>query len=316
MLEILSLTSVIFILIATGYLAVRSGKFTAGEMATLGKFVVAFAIPALIFRALSSRPLGEIFDAGYIGAMLGGSLLVFAFGYVWARRVGGASAEASTFSAVGMSCSNSGFVGYPLLLMALPQVAQTALALNMVVENLVMIPLALVMAERAQGGGATSGARLAGQIALRLLRNPIIIALILGMIVSVAGLRMPAVIARPIDIMASASAALSLTAIGGALAGLPLRSINASVLSVVIGKLLLHPLAVGAGLVVMSATGFGVQDDNLAAAAIIMASMPVMSIYPILAQRYGEGQNAALALLVMTAASFVTITLVLAIMLP
>lgn len=315
MFDILTITSVIFVLIGVGYLSVRFGLFSFAEMSVLGKFVVNLALPALIFRAVSSRPLGEIANAGYLGAMLGGSLAVFILGYLWSRRVAGGSAEASTFRAMGMSCANSGFVGYPVLLMALPDIATTALALNMIVENLIMIPLVLTMAELARGGGARGG-RLAAQIAWRLARNPIAIALALGVLASISGAALPMVIERPVEIFASASAALSLVVIGGALAALPLRSLNISVLAVVTGKLLLHPLAVALGLVIMAALGFGVGDERLAAAAIIMAAMPVMAIYPILAQRYGEEQSAALSLFVMTLLSFLTISATLAIALP
>lgn len=54
-----------------------------------------------------------------------------------------------------MSCSNSGFVGYPILLLILTPIAGVVLALNMMVENLV-IPLLFVMAERTRGGGGVS----------------------------------------------------------------------------------------------------------------------------------------------------------------
>ncbi|MFV0386315.1 AEC family transporter [Paracoccus sp. (in: a-proteobacteria)] len=315
MFDILTITGVIFVLIGTGYVSIRLGAFSSAEMATLGKFVVNLALPALIFHAVSSRSLGEIANPGYLGAYLAGSLAVFAIGYLWSRRAAGETAGAATFRAMGMSCSNSGFVGYPVLLMALPEVAATALAMGMIVENLVMIPLILALAERARSNEAAPR-RLAIQIARRLTRNPVVISLALGILVSVSGVTLPTVIARPVEILASASAAVSLAVIGGTLAALPLRSLNPQVMVVVAGKLLLHPLLVALGLVLMSALGWGVGDPQLAAAAVIMASVPVMAIYPILAQGVGEERNAALAMLVMTALSFFTISATLAITLP
>ena len=314
MFEILSITGTIFAVIGAGYLSVRLGLFAASEMATLGKFVVNFALPALIFKAVSTRPIGEIANAGYLGAVLLGSLAVFGLGYLWSRRVAGETATASTFSAMGMSCANSGFVGFPILLMAMPDIASKALALNMIVENLVMIPLVLFLAEYARGGD-TGGLRLARQIGLRLVRNPIVIALVLGLAVSASGLSVPVIVTRPVDIFAAASAAVSLAVIGGTLASLPMRDIRWPVLRISAGKLLLHPLAVGAGFAAMSLVGWPEADDRLVAAGIILASMPAMGVYPILAQAYGEERNASLALLAMTGASFLTISLVLAILL-
>ena len=312
MFEILSITGVIFVIIGIGFVSVRGGLFSPDDMRTLGKFVVNLALPALILRAVSGRSLSEVANVGYLGAVLFGSLAVFSLGYLWTRRGSGKSAVVSTFGAMGMSCANSGFVGYPVLLMVLPEVASIALALNMIVENLVMIPLVLIMAEYSRNTGIAGG-KLAQQIAVRLIRNPIVIALLLGLAVSASGITLPKLIERPIDIFASASAAVSLAVIGGTLASLPLRSLNASVISVVIGKLVIHPLAVALGLFLMTMIGLGVGNDQLAAAAVIIAATPVMAIYPILAQRYGEDHYASLAMLVMTALSFITISVVLAI---
>jgi predicted permease len=313
MLEVISTTSIAFIVIALGYVSVKRSLFSPLNMEILGKYVINFALPALIFQAISGRDFREILNIGYLGAYLGGSLLIFAGGYAWSRRVSGLTPMASIFQSMGMSCSNSGYVGYPILLVAMPAIASTALALNMIVENLIMIPLALVMAEHARGG---AGARwtLTGQIALRLIRNPIIIALITGLAVSLLGLEVPEIIAGPIDLVAASSAAVSLVAIGGMLAAIPLRALDVQVMPVVVGKLLLHPLAVWIGLLMVAAAGIAVADQRLAQAAILMAAMPAMSIYPILAQSYGQQRTAALALLMMTALSFFSISAALALL--
>lgn len=314
-LSILTVTGTIFVLIGVGFASVRGRLFSGAEMATLGKFVVHLALPALVFRAVSSRALSDIAEPGYLLAVLIGSLAIFALGYAYARRIAGESAQVSTFRAMGMACANSGFVGYPVLMLTLPQVATTALALNMMVENVVMIPLGLILAERALGGAA-KGRQLAGQIALRLARNPILIGLVLGVLASGAGVVVPQVLARAIDALAGASAALSLAVIGGTLAGLPMGEVNRAVLPVVAGKLVGHPLAVGLALMGLSALGLGVNTPDLAAAAVIMAAMPVMGIYPLLAQRYGEERRAALAMFAMTVLSFFTLNGVLVLMLP
>jgi hypothetical protein len=310
MLKIISATSVVFIVIALGYVSVKRSLFSQRDTDTFGKYVVNLALPALIFRSVSERNISEILNIGYLSAYLAGSLLIFAGGYAWSRRVSGLTPMASTFQSMGMSCSNSGYIGYPILLVAMPAIASTALALNMIVENLIMIPLVLVMAEHAEGG-SRSDWTLVEQIARRLICNPIVIALITGLAVSLLGLEMPGIIAKPIDLLAASSAPVSLVAIGGMLAGIPLRAVDAQVVPIVVCKLLLHPLAVWLGLLAVAAAGIPVADQRLAHAAILMAALPAMSVYPILAQRYGQQRIAALAMLVMTGLSFFSISAVL-----
>lgn len=310
MLGILSVTGVIFILITVGYIAVRLSALSETDMGALGRFVIGFALPALIFRAISERDLGEIFDIGYLAAYLAGSLSVFAVGYWWSRKVSRLPPMDSTFQGMGMCCPNSGFIGYPILLMALPKVASTALTLAMIIENLFLIPLMFVMAERA-AGGVGNGRQIAMQIGSRLLRNPVIIAIVAGLAVSLLRLETPAMIAKSVDLLALSSTAIALVVIGGTLPELPFQALNPRIVPVVIGKLVLHPLAVGLGLWVAAAAGIAVADPELASAAIIIAAMPTMGIYPILAQRYGQQRGAAVVMLVMTVLSFFSISLVL-----
>lgn len=307
---IVPVTGTIFAMIALGYASVRFGLFDAGAMRVLGRYVVNLALPALIFRAVTANDLGAILDAGYLVAYLFGSIATFGLGYAWSRRVTRLSPLASTFQGMGMSCANSGFVGYPILLMTLPAVAGTALALNMVVENLVMIPLILVMAERARGVADTGGV-LAWRILRRLAANPIILGLLAGLAVAASGVVLPTIVSRSVDLVAQSSAAISLIVIGGALVGLPPGGINRAVAPVVAGKLAVHPIAVGLGLAAVPYL-FAVEvEGSLIAAGIVVAAMPPMGIYPIIAQQYGEGPVAAMAMLVMTALSFFTVSAVL-----
>lgn len=302
----LSTTGTIFALIAVGYVAVMRGVFSTGDLRVLGRFVVNFALPALIFTAVSSRTISEVLNAGYLLGYLAGSLSALAAGYWWSRMVWKDTPIASTFQAMGMSCANSGFVGYPILMLVMPSVAPTALALNMIVENLIVLPLLLIMAERASGMAKGWGAVL--PIARRLATNPIILALLAGLCVSLLGIELPTVIMNPIKLIAASSAAISLIVIGGTLAGLPIRAIDKRAAGVVLGKLGLMPVAVWLGLWAAEAAGFGVGNEDLRTAAILMAATPAMGVYPILAQQYGQAERAAIAMLVMTVLSFFSIS--------
>jgi predicted permease len=70
--------------------------------------------------------------------------------------------------------------------------------------------------------------RLVVQIAARLARNPIVLALCAGVVVSVFHIPLPQILFRPVDILANASAAVSLIVIGGTLAGLSLSFLTIS----------------------------------------------------------------------------------------
>lgn len=306
MLETLAITGPIYIVIALGYSAVRFGLFTKLDLRVLGTFVIKFALPALIFTSLSQRPVQDILNGRYLLAYAAGSLAVMGIAFAWGRWRQGKGTTLSALSALGMSSSNSGYVGYPIAVPVLGQeTAAVGLALCMVVENLVMIPLALVAAETGAGTGERWWRVLLRALA-QLLKNPVILAIAAGFCVALMQIPISAPLARTVNMLALSSTALALFVIGGALVGLQTRGMRRDVSAIALGKLLLHPLAVG--LVVWL---WPPQEPALRAAAVIYASMPMLSIYPILAQKYELDGFCAAALMLTTVLSFVTISVIL-----
>ncbi|HMN73658.1 MAG TPA: AEC family transporter [Rhodoblastus sp.] len=300
--QVLAITVPIFLLIGVGYFAVRAGLVEQAGLKTMAGFVLNFALPALIIRALATRKLSEVADISYFLVYGGASLVVFAGVFLVARRARGHGRSASAIQALGATAANSGFFGYPTAALVLGAPAGVALSLNMAFENIILIPLALALAEAGRSGGGGVAETLRGA-ALRLVRNPLIIAIVVGALLSGTGLALPAPVARAVDMLANAAGAAALFAIGGALIGLETRGMAGDVGLVVAGKLIAHPLAVFAGL--KFAPGL---DPALAKAALIFASAPVITIYPLLGAVYGQGRLCAAALMAGTAASFATVS--------
>ena len=303
MLSILSITGPIYLAVLLGYACTRLGLFAKADMRLFGKFVINLALPALLFNALSSRSVGEILNPGYMAAYALAGLLMIGVGLVVARVLARQPLHYASMFAMGMSCPNSGFVGYPVVLLTLGgSVAGVGLALNMMVENLLLIPLLLALAdlEGSRGG--------AGQVVLRtlkgLVRNPMIIAIVAGLLASLLGWTPPLPLARTVNLFAQASGALSLFVIGGSLVGQSLRGMGPAVLQITLGKLVLHPLLMFAVLGWL----VPVADPQLRTAVLLTTAMPIMGIYTILSQRHGHEGISAAALLATTAASFFTLS--------
>ena len=304
MLQILAVTGPIYLVIALGYAAVRHAVFSKADMRVLGTYVVRFALPALVFTALSQQPVAAILNGRYLAAYAAGSLAVMALAYSWGRFRQGKGMAQSALSALGMSSSNSGFVGYPIAVQAVGAgPAAVGLALCMVVENALMIPLALAVAD---GGGGGRWHRVAARSLAGLGRNPIILAMAAGIGVALLGLPISGVLARTVNMLALSSTAVSLFVIGGTLVGLQTRGMRRDVSAISLGKLLLHPLAVG-----LAVWALPPVDPALRTAAVVYAGAPMLSIFPILAQKHGFEDFCAAALLLTTVLSFATMSLVL-----
>ncbi len=305
MIDLLSLVAPIFLLIAVGFAIVRAGVAPAGLVPALGFLVLHVALPALILHALVGQDFRGSFNPHYIAAYAGGSLAVFLGVLTMFRWLLKRPLAHAAVAALGASASNSGFVGFPVASIALGGPALAALPLCMLVENILVIPLALALGEVGTQQGR-SLADVARHTALRLARTPLILAILLGLGLSATGLHPPGPLARAIEMLADASVPCALLVVGGTLAGLRAVPVAGDVAWIVIAKLVLHPLAVGGAFMLV-----GDVPAGLMAAGIIMAGAPMLTIYPILGERFGCGGMSAAALLCATTASFVTMMIVL-----
>ncbi len=312
MLDILSITGPIYLCIALGYACVRFGVFTAADMRVLGRFVIQIALPALLFNALASRPLGELLQPAYLLAFGVGSMAVLLLGLWQAHRLQRRGLTESAYIAMGMTCSNSAYIGYPVLLLTIGPLAGVALAMNLLVENLLKLPLLMTLADIGASGTARTTWRAAlRQTLQRLVRNPMIAAIVLGFAVALLKWPLPPVLSRTIHLFGAASGGLALFIIGGTLVGLQVRGLRRRVSEITVGKLVLHPLAVWAAIVLLPLAGLPALSGDLRLAAVLSAAIPTFGVYPLIAQRHGHEGFSAAALLATTAASFVTLSAVL-----
>jgi len=307
-LDVLAITGPIYFVVAVGYACTRAGLFQRADMRVFGKYVVNLALPALLFNALSQRSVAEVLNPVFVAAYAAGSVAASLAGVFWARRAAGKGLSEAGIIGMGMSCPNSGFIGFPIIALLFgPVTAGIALALAMVVENVVSIPLSLAIADSdGADAGASRGARLRMVLVQSLrsvARNPMIWGIALGFLFSLTGWRLPEPVARTVNLFAAATASLSLFVIGGSLVGIHLRGLARDVAVIALGKLLLHPLCVLAAVLLLPP-----MARELQVAAVVLAAVPMLGIYPILAQKHGHDTLAAAAQLGTTVASFFTLT--------
>lgn len=304
MLSVLPMTAPIFILIALGYVAVRLDLMPAEAVPGLGRFVLFFSMPALIFYTLSGLSLRHVIEPYYLMAYGGGSLLLLILGFLFTLLVLKNGGVLASFKSLGMVVPNSVLFGYPVLLQVFEDPPARAMAMSLVVESLFLLPMALALLEfnSNRTNGNTIGRVLLGLLG-RVLRNPLVLAIIAGTLVSGLNITVPPFINTSLELLSRASAAVALFVIGGSLVGSSVRGNVTGMSTVMLGKLLAHPLLVA--LMVWWLPPF---DPDLQWAAILIAAMPVMSVYPIIGSQYGQGSFAAGTLLLTTSVAFITLS--------
>ena len=299
MLQILNITAPIYLLIAAGFLAVRLGLFKKDDMRLLGRLLVLCILPALVFRAISRYSIDQVLNLHFLAVYGLGSAVVMVAGVLYSLRLRRQGAPQAAFIGMGMAASNSVFVGYPIASQLIGSSADIALALCLLVENLLIIPATLVMAS---ANPSLPWYQALAHSLKALLRNPIFLAIVAGFGFALLGLPLPSVLDRTLGLAAGAAAPLALFMIGGVLVGQSLEGVRLDMAAVSIGKLLLHPAAMLLLLAVLPA-----GDAKLATAAVLFAAMPMPAIFPALAQRFGLDGWCSTVLIVVTIVSFFTL---------
>lgn len=291
----------IFAVIGIGWLAVRSGYLDRGAVAPAGQVVMRIALPAMIFLALAGTPSGQAFDLAFLLVYCAASLAVLLLCYAFARLALGISKPEAVVVALGVSMANSAFMGFPIGQAVLGQeLAIRVFAHVLIVENLVVLPLALLLLALAGHDGSQRP-----NVLREVLRNPLMIALVAGGAVSALGMGLPAPASAVLEFLGRLSAPLALLVIGGMLASLPASGRLGAVGLIVGGKLLVHPLLVGMGVALVPGV-----TPAMALGGVLFAAMPMITIFPLLSARVGQGQLAAFGLLIATSASFFTLPFV------
>lgn len=304
MLAIASITAPIFLLIAIGFAAVRAGWIPRDGALAMGRYALFFALPALLFNALAKRSLDAIIVPPFLLVYVTGSLIAFAIGVAAATALRRTSVLDNAFFGMGIAMSNSGYIGYALVAQVLGTEALGAVAMAILTEVLVILPLTLTLAEVSTHKDSHGPWTLAGKVLGQIVRNPILIAIAAGLACAELGVHLPALLGGTIDLLAGSAAPVALFAIGGTLAGQRIHDGLPGALLIAAGKLFVHPAAVLLMLAVVPPF-----DQTLTQAAVILAGLPMVTIFPLLAHRYGHGERSASALIVTTTLSFFTLTL-------
>lgn len=205
----------IWILTAIGYAAGRGGLLGEQAESVLGRFVFHVAMPAALFTMVSgSRP--GAFAQAPMAAFAAGTLLVSALGYAVGRRFFGRDRGEAAVGGMASGYVNSANLGIPVAVQVLGDasfVAQVILFQVLVVSPVV---LTLLDSGTQRGGSAAGGLR---RMLTMPVRNPVIMASLLGVAVSATGLRLPEAVSHSCDVLGAAAVPTALVTLGLSLHG-------------------------------------------------------------------------------------------------
>ena len=295
----------VFALILLGYLCRRTGRMGPAGASELNRFVVWLGLPALLFSVVATSTWEQLWQPGFIAAFAIGCLGVFAFtlGY---RRMQKQPLVDASLDALGASYANTGYVGIPLCMLVLGDDALQPAMVASIVVVCVLFAIALACVET--GIHAGQGVlRTMGKVSRALLRNPLVIAPVLGALWAASGLQLPVPLDTLLTLLGAAAAPCALVSLGLFLAQPQPEGRVQGVWPLVGLKLLLQPL-------ITWYLAFQVFElpTMWAYSALLLSALPTGTGPYMLAEFYGrEGSRVSRVVLLSTLGSLITLSLIL-----
>ena len=293
----------VFVVIGIGYLMTWRSLISDTAIDGLVRFTQNFAIPCLLFRAISQIDLGASVSVPLIFSYYLGAFASFFAGYLGARIFFKRSPVDAV--AIGFCClfSNTVLLGLPITERAY---GKDALAANFAIITFhaplcYMLGVTAMEIARNQAKGLVNGAK---QVANAMFHNPFVIAIFLGLFTNLTNLPLPKPLVDGVDLLASAALPTALFSLGGILFRYRPEGDMKAILMVCIISLVLHP-----SIVMTSARLLELDRDALRSAVLTSAMAPGVNAY-VFAHMYGAARRvAASAVLFSTAGSVISIWL-------
>lgn len=298
---LLHLTAPIFVLIGLGWIAVHLNIVPLSSVPALNAFVFMFAAPALLIRLLSQQSIDVLWQPQLFMAWLSAGLALFVGAAILTRLVFRDHLGGLAVAGQAASVGNLGFLGLPLVLQAFGPSAAGPIAVALVVDVAVLIPLSILILESQREGGdflSTCVSAIRGAVF-----NPFLLSIVAGLLLVFFNIELPKPVDRTFEFLGAAAGPTALFALGMSLADKSVEGDRGPIASLVLLKLFVHPVVFGLLVV------FFVVPLQQAAIALVLAALPVAGNVFVIAERYAtRTRRISAAIFVSTVIAVATVT--------
>jgi len=298
--------AVIGLIVLVGYLLGRFDVLGPTARQVLNRYVFFVAAPALLFTVIATADTAVLFSPILLVAAVSalGVALVYVLiaRFAWHRTLG-----PITVGAMSSGYTNANNIGLPVAVYLLGNAAYTAPII--LLQLMVLAPTGLVLLDAA----THEGRRTVVGTVLTSLRNPLIIASLVGTVVAVTGATVPPLVLEPLKILGGASVPLMLTAFGLSLFGARPLAAGEGRADVLLASGL---KAVGMPVLafVVGSFVFRMPAEQLHA-SVVLAGLPTAQNVLNFASRYGTGVSIARDAGLITTVAAVPVLLVVSLLL-
>ena len=212
MLAIANIILPVFALIFAGYVLRRLNILSVAACTELNRFVVYLALPALMIDVMISRPWQAFYEPGFLLAFELAVAAVFVAVLLWrwwrTRRLAEATIECTA-----ASYANTGYIGLPLCALTFGQENLAPAMVGAILTVSLNFAFSIVLIEIGTQANK-SVFRSIINVLRSLIKNPLIVAPLIAVTISLSGVSVPQGVAQSITLLGGAASPCALVAIG------------------------------------------------------------------------------------------------------
>lgn len=297
----LNSTMPVFLLIVLGYVLRRIGVVGEHFVTETNRFNFVVTLPVLLFKDLMETDVANDFDLRYVLFCAAATTVSFFAVWFLARHLLKDKGLVGEFVQASFRCS-AAVMGIAFVQ---NMYGDSGMAPMMIIGTVPLLNIysVLVLTFEAPGGQRAEGKAKVKEAAVNIAKNPIIIAIILGVIAALIHLRLPTVLQRSVNYVANLASPLALIGLGAGFEG---RKALTKLKPTMIASLL--KLIVLPAVFLPAAIALGYQTEYLVALLIMLAAPTTPSCY-IMAKSMGhEGVLTSSVVVMTTLLASVTLT--------
>ena len=268
----------VVILIAIGFIAGRAGLMSANSTKDLSRLVFTIFLPPMLFRTMVNVQPENLQGRPLLAYVIGMALMYAVMFFAAGRN------RRAAVLALAASYSNTVMIGIALIQFAFGEQGVAVLLALIAVHSLLMLSLATVVLElvttREKSDQQTPALRIMAISIWNTLKQPMIFPIIAGLLYAQTGLGIPAVIDKPLQLLAGAFSPLAVILVGITLAATRVGEHLRMALCLAMLKNVAHPLIVAFVGLAMGLSGLPL------AVMIVTAALPIGANVFLFAQRY------------------------------
>lgn len=310
MLATLEILLPVFGLIFAGFACRRRGVLGPNSASELNRFVVWLALPALLFDTMAHATWRQLYQPAFVATFSIACISVFVL-ILATRLLSGRHLADASVDAIAASYPNTGYIGFPLGMIAFGQASLTPTTIATILVACVLFAFAIVLIEIGLQTERTPhklGLKVLGSLA----RNPLIVSPIAGVLFASLHVAMPPSAQTFLKLLAGAASPCALVSLGLFLAEKRPSGADAGGISLLLtGVKLLGQPALAWWL---AARLFGLSP-MLVEMTVVLAALPTGTGPFMLAEFYQrEAHITSRTILLSTVGSVVTLSLLLLVM--